>query len=79
MDSNDVVKAYESDYDELFGKFLSELVTWSNTGKEPDLGDQNIKYSLDLNSFYTSYARMFAQMAMQRTKTAAMNPSLVFA
>ena len=32
-----------------------------------------------LNSFYTSYARMFAQMAMQRTKTAAMNPSLVFA
>lgn len=32
-----------------------------------------------LNSVYTSYARMFAQMAMQRTKTAAMNPSLVFA
>lgn len=48
MDSNDVVKAYESDYDGLFGKFLSELVTWSNTGKEPELGDQNIKYSLDL-------------------------------
>ena len=37
------------------------------------------KYLPLLNSVYTSYARMFAQMAMQRTKTAAMNPSLVFA
>jgi IS5 family transposase len=54
------------------GKTLKESVEHyrADTGKYPER---------ILDSVYTSQARMLAQIAMHRTKTAAMKPSLVFA
>lgn len=34
--------------EELFRKFVEQLAEWSGTGKEPELGDWNIRTHLDM-------------------------------
>ncbi len=43
-----VLKSWESDYSELFQNFLKELSQWPDTGTEPQSGNQDIRYYLDL-------------------------------
>lgn len=47
-EQNEVLKSWESDYSQLFQDFLMDLSEWPDTGKEPNDGDQNIRYYLDL-------------------------------
>lgn len=48
MGENEGLKAYISDYSEMFAEFLQELEAWCENGREPASGDQDLRHYLDL-------------------------------